>query len=49
MVPRGYQYPDRMRIMATTVSYLEWLRMPEVQDATEEVIDGEIRITPPAK
>jgi Uma2 family endonuclease len=23
--------------------------MPEVQDATEEVIDGEIRITPPAK
>ncbi len=35
--------------MATTVSYLEWLRMPEVQDATEEVIDGEIRITPPAK
>lgn len=35
--------------MATTVSYLEWLRMPEVQDATEEVIDGEIRITGPAK
>jgi Uma2 family endonuclease len=35
--------------MATTVTYGEWLRMPEVQDATEEVIDGEIRITPPAK
>jgi Uma2 family endonuclease len=35
--------------MATTVSYEEWLRMPEVQDATEEVIDGEIIVTPPAK
>jgi Uma2 family endonuclease len=35
--------------MATTVTYEEWLRMPEVQDATEEVIDGEIRIAPPAK
>jgi Uma2 family endonuclease len=35
--------------MATTVTYEEWLRMPEVQDATEEVIDGEIRITAPAK
>ena len=37
-----------MRGMATTVTYGEWLLMPEVQDATEEVIDGEIRITPPA-
>jgi len=35
--------------MATTVSYEDWLPMPEVQDATEEVIDGEIRISPPAK
>jgi Uma2 family endonuclease len=35
--------------MATAVTYDEWLRMPEVQDATEEVIDGEIRITPPAQ
>jgi Uma2 family endonuclease len=35
--------------MATTVTYDEWLRTPEVRDATEEVIDGEIRITPPAK
>jgi Uma2 family endonuclease len=35
--------------MATTVRYEEWLLMPEVQDATEEVIDGEIIITPPAK
>jgi Uma2 family endonuclease len=32
-----------------TVTYEEWLRMPEVTDATEEVVDGEIRITPPAK
>ena len=30
------------------VTYEEWLLMPEVQDATEEVINGEIRITPPA-
>jgi len=32
-----------------TVTYEEWLRMPEVTDATEEVVDGEIRIMPPAK
>ena len=31
------------------VTYEEWLRMPEVTDATEEVVDGEIRIMPPAK
>ena len=30
-----------------TVTYEEWLRMPEVSDATEEVVDGEIRISPP--
>ena len=35
--------------MATAVTYDEWLPTPEVQDATEEVIDGEIRITPPPK
>jgi len=29
-----------------TVTYEEWLRMPEVSDATEEVVNGEIRITP---
>jgi Uma2 family endonuclease len=34
---------------ARTVTYEEWLRMPEVQDATEEVVNGEIRIMPPAK
>jgi Uma2 family endonuclease len=37
--------------MATTtklVTYEEWLTMPEVQDATEEVVNGEIvRIPPP--
>jgi Uma2 family endonuclease len=31
------------------VTYAEWLQMPEVEDADEEVVDGEIRITPPAK
>ena len=31
------------------VTYEEWLRMPEVQDAIEEVVNGEIRIMPPAK
>jgi Uma2 family endonuclease len=32
-----------------TVTYEEWLRMPEVQDATEEVVDGHIILMPPAK
>jgi Uma2 family endonuclease len=32
-----------------TVTYQEWLRMPEVEDAIEEVVNGEIRIMPPAK
>ena len=32
-----------------TVTYEEWLRMPEVDDAIEEVVDGEIQIMPPAK
>ncbi|MBZ5727792.1 MAG: Uma2 family endonuclease [Acidobacteriia bacterium] len=36
--------PDRK-----TVTYEEWLRMPEVEDAVEEVVNGEIRIMPPAK
>lgn len=31
------------------VTYEEWLRMPEVSDAIEEVVNGEIRITPPTK
>ncbi|MGO9260391.1 MAG: Uma2 family endonuclease [Bryobacteraceae bacterium] len=29
-----------------TVTYEEWLRLPEVSDATEEVVNGEVRITP---
>ena len=29
-----------------TVTYEEWLTMPEVQDAREEVVNGEIRIMP---
>jgi Uma2 family endonuclease len=32
-----------------TITYDEWLRLPEVNDAIEEVIDGEVRIMPPAK
>ncbi|MDE3164728.1 MAG: Uma2 family endonuclease, partial [Acidobacteriota bacterium] len=32
-----------------TVTYEEWIAMPEVTDAIEEVVHGEIRITPPAK
>jgi Uma2 family endonuclease len=32
-----------------TVTYEEWLRMPEVTDAIEEVVNGELRIMPPAK
>jgi len=38
--------------MATTtklVTYEEWLTMPEVQDAIEEVVNGEIRIMPAPK
>jgi Uma2 family endonuclease len=36
---------------ATTklVTYEEWLNMPEVQDAIEEVVNGEIRIMPAPK
>jgi Uma2 family endonuclease len=38
--------------MATTtklVTYEEWLKMPEVQDAIEEVVNGEVRIMPAPK
>ncbi len=34
---------------AKRVTYEEWLRMPVVSDAIEEVVDGEIRLMPPAK
>jgi hypothetical protein len=29
------------------VTYEEWLNMPVVKDAIEEVVNGEVRITPP--
>ena len=32
-----------------TVTYEEWLRLPEASDAIEEVVNGEIRIMPPPK
>jgi Uma2 family endonuclease len=32
-----------------TVTYEEWLFLPEVEDAIEEVVNGEVRIMPPAK
>jgi Uma2 family endonuclease len=34
---------------ARTVTYEEWLAMPQVEDAVEEVVNGEIRIMPPPK
>jgi Uma2 family endonuclease len=38
-----------MATTTRTVTYEEWLEMPVVEDATEEVVNGEIRITPPNK
>ncbi len=32
-----------------TVTYEEWLQMPEVDEGREEVVNGEIRIMPPDK
>ena len=32
-----------------TVSYEEWLTLPEVSEGIEEVVNGEIRIMPPAE
>jgi len=32
-----------------TVTYEEWLRLPEVTDEIEEVVNGEIRLSPPHK
>jgi Uma2 family endonuclease len=34
---------------ATRVTYEEWLRMPVVEDAIEEVVNGEIRVMPANK
>jgi len=38
-----------MATLPKTVTYEEWLTLPEVQDAIEEVVNGEIRIMPPSK
>jgi len=38
-----------MGIISKPLTYEEWLNMPEVEDAIEEVVDGEIRIMPPPK
>lgn len=38
-----------MATATKTVSYGEWLAMPIVEDAIEEVVDGEIRLMPPNK
>jgi Uma2 family endonuclease len=32
-----------------TVTYDEWISMPQVEDAIEEVVNGEIIVMPPAK
>jgi Uma2 family endonuclease len=31
------------------LAYQDWLQMPIIQDATEEVIDGEVIVTPPRR
>jgi Uma2 family endonuclease len=38
-----------MATTTRTVTYEEWLNMPVVDDAIEEVVNGEIRIMPPNK
>lgn len=38
-----------MATTTRTVTYEEWLNMPVVEDAIEEVANGEIRIMPPNK
>jgi Uma2 family endonuclease len=38
-----------MATTTRTVTYEEWLNMPVVDDAKEEVVTGEIRIMPPNK
>lgn len=38
-----------MATLPKVVTYEEWLQMPVVEDAIEEVVNGEIRIMPPAK
>ena len=38
-----------MGITTRTVTYEEWLNLPVVEDAIEEVVNGEVRIMPPNK
>ena len=38
-----------MATATKTLSYEKWLTMPIVEDAIEEVVDGEIRLMPPNK
>ena len=38
-----------MATTTRTVTYEEWLRMPETEDRIEEVVNGQIRIMPPPK
>jgi len=38
-----------MATTTRTVTYEEWLNMPVVEDAIEEVVNGEVRIMPPNK
>ena len=35
--------------VSKTVTYEEWLQMPEVSEGREEVVNGEIRLMPPCK
>ena len=39
----------KLAIAPKTVAYDEWLTLPVVEDAIEEVVDGEIRLMPPNK
>src|SRR4029077_12585960 len=36
-----------MATTTRTVTYEEWLNMPVVEDAIEEVVNGEVRVMPP--
>ena len=38
-----------MATIPKVLTYEEWLKMPEVQDGIEEVVNGEVRIMPPNK
>src|SRR6185436_19183959 len=38
-----------MATITKTVTYDEWLKMPEVRVGIEEVVNGEIRLMPPPK